>query len=189
MKKYLFLTILVMFFNNLYSQNSKDSLISFSKVVVVDSDITAEELYDRARTWFAIAFKDGKEVVQLEDKEQFKLIGKGGFKYNPRVYIGSDGSRGYVSYTITIQVKDNRYRYILTNFYHEGNTVNQAGQFSFGYISSSEECTTDIAMTSKSWRNKVWKDIKIDIDNNAKQLISSLEKSMKTPTNKLQDDW
>src|SRR6266496_2496034 len=52
--------------------------IKFTEVVYVDS-ISKLLLYSRAREWFTKAFKSSKAVLDLDDKENGKLIGKGNF--------------------------------------------------------------------------------------------------------------
>jgi hypothetical protein len=148
--------ILFVFLNATFLHSQiKDTAITFSKVMTVDSSLKSAELYARARAWFAVTYRSGKDVIQLEDKENGKLIGKGAIKYTSRVFVGSEGTKGWIYYTITIQIKDGRYKYELTDFIHEGNPYNSGGQFSFDLITSSEECPREFRMTNKSWRNKV----------------------------------
>jgi hypothetical protein len=50
--------------------------IIYSEKVDVDS-IKSTELYVRAHEWFAKTFKSAQSVIQLDDKEAGKILGKG----------------------------------------------------------------------------------------------------------------
>ena len=84
--------------------------ICYQEVVKVDSSITKEALYSAARSWFAITFKSAIDVLQMEDKDSGKLIGKG----NTTIYVAMNNHR--IHFTVTIQVKPARYKYSITDF-------------------------------------------------------------------------
>lgn len=68
-----------------------------------------DKLFGRAKLFFAKAYKSSKDVVQLSDKEVGKIVGKGIFVIN--VFKKAD-----IYHTITIDVKDNKYRCTITDF-------------------------------------------------------------------------
>jgi hypothetical protein len=78
-------------------------------VVQVDSTVTAAQLQSNARRWFAVTFKDAKEVIQMDDNTTHTIIGKGSAKY-------PDG--GWYNYTIEVNCKDGRFRASITNVCH-----------------------------------------------------------------------
>jgi hypothetical protein len=188
MRKFLLLGLLTITCLTLKAQ-AVDTSITYTKVIFVDSSLTSADLFARAKAWFATTYRSGKDVIQMEDKENGVLIGKGAFQYTSDIYWGSEGTKGWIYYSITIQVKEGRYKYELTNFIHEGNPFNSGGQLSFGLITSSQECTSVIRGTSRSWRNKVWNDIKTDLNYNAQLIIGSLLVDMNKPVNKKTSDW
>jgi hypothetical protein len=175
--KFLLLPLLFIF-TGLFAQ---DSALTFSRVVSIEN-VSKNELYDRAKSWFAETYKSAKDVIQMDDKEAGKLIGKGNFRYDSKVFSGSTQTTGWISYTITLQVKDNKYRYEITNFRHDGN-----GDYDFGLITSSENCPYEMKSTFKNWRDKVWKDIKSTIAPNADDIVLSLTSYMNKQAKK--DDW
>jgi hypothetical protein len=75
---------------------------------VIDSPLKKEALYKNAQTWIAKTFGDYKSVIQFEDKEAGRLILKGNSDlitlYHPKF-----------RYVITIDVKDAKYRSVLTD--------------------------------------------------------------------------
>ena len=98
--------------------------VTYSEVVEVPG-ISKNDLYTRAQTWFAKTYGSSKSVLEIQDKENGKLLGKGltdvSFR-NPPL-----GARygGIVRYTISILVKDGKYKYTISDFYHEGGTDTQ----------------------------------------------------------------
>lgn len=73
------------------------------------------ELYSRAREWFAATFGSSKAVLEVDDRESGKLIG--------RAYAQFEFSGGFgptvpwaMWRTIKVETKDGRYRYTITNF-------------------------------------------------------------------------
>jgi hypothetical protein len=82
-----------------------DGLVEFQEVVAVEG-ADEGELYDRARAWFSKAYVSAESVLDLEDREAGRLVGKG--------VISLPGMGSYiVRHVLTVEVKDERYRYTL----------------------------------------------------------------------------
>ena len=95
----------------------------FTEVLQVEG-VPAAELYSRAKAWGAVAYRSMKDVEQLDDKDAGRLILKGMFTAR----LGSNSAWGFgtdvdVNHTLTIEVKDGRYRYLLTDFSISGNAL------------------------------------------------------------------
>ncbi|MBK7678129.1 MAG: DUF4468 domain-containing protein [Chitinophagaceae bacterium] len=111
-------------------------------------------------------------------------------RYTSRIFVGSEGTKGWIRYTISVQVKDGRYKYEVTDFYHEGNPFNSGGQFSFRLITNENECPYKVgSMMGKGWRNKVWIDIKETIAKNITPLTESIRVAMGKPGKYKDSDW
>ena len=82
--------------------------ITYSEVVYVDSLANKEQLFSRAREWFAKAYKSSTNVIQMEDKESGKIVGKALMKVYHKA-LGLTYPSGYINYTISIYLKDGRY--------------------------------------------------------------------------------
>jgi len=88
----------------------------YSEVVQV-SNKQASELYSSAREWFAKNFKSANHVLQMDDPELGKLIGKGVIPINYNYMTGGGIASIPVvftfnaDFTMTVQVKDGRYKY------------------------------------------------------------------------------
>jgi Domain of unknown function (DUF4468) with TBP-like fold len=82
------------------------------KEVIVFDSIKADNLYSTAKEWFAKTYVSSKDVIQLDDKESKKIIGKGSKQINTTVF-------GYydviMQYTITISVKDYKIKIEMTD--------------------------------------------------------------------------
>lgn len=102
-----------------YSQGelpAKDGKVVFESV---DSSITAtaNELYSRSKLWLADAFRDSKEVIQLDDKENGTIMGKGNFEFVQSLAT-------YTCYfSFKINTKDNKYRIQFYDIYTEVGTM------------------------------------------------------------------
>jgi hypothetical protein len=79
--------------------------IEFAEVVEVNN--TKTKLFSNAKEWIAKTYGDYKVVVQFEDPVDGKIIIKG----KSKVPLNVTSSTEYVYYTITIECRDNKYRY------------------------------------------------------------------------------
>lgn len=94
--------------------------VSYQGVVIANG--AKSDLYLKAKQWFVTAFNNSNYVLQMDDKESGKLIGKG-------VAIGDiKDSWGIatvgsftLNYTVYITVKAGKYRYEVTDFTEEDN--------------------------------------------------------------------
>ena len=90
----------------------KDGKI-FYEGIVETPNLTKVDLYNNAKQWFVDYFKSSKDVIQNEDKDQGRIVGKG------IIFISrkDNGSKGDYNDEITIQVdvKDGKYRYRIYN--------------------------------------------------------------------------
>jgi hypothetical protein len=160
--------------------------LTYTEVVQTDS-ASKNELYNRAKLWFVNAYNSASDVLQMDNKEEGQIIGKAIMKYNPTVFSGSEQTKGNIKYTIKIFVKDSRYKYEITDFVHDP-YGNQYGKTSMGLITTDEECPNPKSM-AKGWSNKVWRDIKNQIESNMTSLIASLKQSMTKQAESKSDDW
>ena len=163
--------ILATFLFSSISSFSQDSLsgilplengkVTYTGVVQVDS-FTINQLYFLAQKWFVKTYKSANDVVQLADKEYAQLIGKGNFKID---YFTKEP---YINQTVSIFVKDGRYKYIISDFYYSDNDGKKFAIEDF----------------PKSWIGK--KKLFEKVDAETKLLIASLYVFMKTQA---KDNW
>jgi len=93
----------------------------YSDIVVVDSTITKNELYSTFMDWIAKNYVSAQNVIQYQDKEEGKIVAKGLFKVYLNGLYGPEEA-GYIYHTISLYVKNGKYKYTIDNIYYEGNT-------------------------------------------------------------------
>lgn len=102
--------------NTIYSQNfpkNDNGDIEFTEVV--ETLLNKDILYANSKEWVAKAFGDYKSVLQFEDNENCKLIIKGISDVAYASLMTETATKEKVSYTITIESKDGKYRYKIDN--------------------------------------------------------------------------
>jgi hypothetical protein len=160
--------------------DSSTSKITYSEVVYFDSLANKQELFSRAREWFAKAYKSSTNVIQMEDKESGKIIGKALMQ----VYY-KEFPYGYINYTISIYIKEGRYKYEFTDFHHTGQGRDVPD---FGVCEKMIK-TSDKYMGIISYQ-KYYNYCLYQMDNNIKDLITDLKAAMtRKATNSKKDDW
>ena len=83
-----------------------DNKITYTEVVTVDS-VKKDELYAKTKLWFADVFKSSKDVIQLDDKENGIVLGKGNIQKR------ESGLQPVIKtwrFTVKIQLKDGKYK-------------------------------------------------------------------------------
>lgn len=73
-------------------------------------EISKDEIFERAIKWIALNFKSAKQVIDYQDKSAGSIIAKGVL---PDVNL--EGRHVDVSFTLSIDVKEYKARYIFTN--------------------------------------------------------------------------
>lgn len=119
MKQNIFFLLLIFIGSNAIAQERKFQLneekdVEFKEVV--NSDLSSDQLYSNAREWTTRTFQDYKNVIQLEDNNNKKLILKGRLptnSYNKEHSIISQKIDEYINFILSIECKDNKYKYIL----------------------------------------------------------------------------
>lgn len=185
-----------------YSNDITKTTIKFSDVILVDS-ASRSTLYSKAREWFSKRFKSAKAVLDLEDKENGKLIGKANFTVfstesandNEFVKLSKLSSKllkdvkenmsvkktievGTVDFTILVYVKDGRYKYEISNAIHKGDTQTVLDYKvtipNGGDITNLvPDCGYNEMMPRIRWQN-----IKTNSFNTIAELIADLKKTM-----------
>jgi hypothetical protein len=81
---------------------------------VHDIDLTKNEIYDTSLEWMAQTLSGPREVIELKDKDNGKIIGKGITSFRGKVGFGS--TNVLCRFTLTVEAKDNKYRTTYSNF-------------------------------------------------------------------------
>ena len=89
-------------------------LITYKEVV--NQDGGKDILYDRGASWFGAFYKSPSSVLKIQDKVNSKIEGLGRFTISFVDEQGNKRDAGMIQYTIKLELKDNKYRYTLTEF-------------------------------------------------------------------------
>lgn len=147
--------------------NKETGKIIYTEVVSVDSSLNRGKLYNNAKEWFTKIYKSSKEVIQLDDKEKGIIIGKGIIPVYYQ-YLGTSTQDGYINYTISVIVKDGRFKYEITDFYHEPHLI---GGNNYG---TAEEMMN----TNKLGYQKILNKMLFQMDTSINELILNLKTSI-----------
>lgn len=78
-----------------------------------------DELYNRAKKWTAMYFVSAKNVIQLDDKENGKIIIKAYLPYSASAFNPGTGYSGGFAFTFSFDCKNDKYKYDVTGLSHE----------------------------------------------------------------------
>lgn len=184
MKKILILSLLIVSFS--FTAFSQQITLTVPKIPIdtVTKKITYTEkieqkgiqdtLYYRAIHWCNSYFKNPQSVTSIRDHVNGKIEGIYRFKvYNQPDKEGTITEAGVVSYTFTIELKENKYRYKITDF-----NLKSVSYFAL-------ERWLD--KTDKSYI-PAWDYYLTQVDDNMQDFIKSLKKGMLEAV-KVSDDW
>lgn len=105
--RYSLLIIALLIGTTTFSQMSvKEGRVEYESIVELTG--TKDDLYTKAKQAIVELFFDAKSVIQMDDKDAGKLIGKGTVFCPIKVLGVSSGV--YTRYTISVEVKDGKYR-------------------------------------------------------------------------------
>lgn len=87
-----------------------DGCLSFSKVVTAtDTAMTKDAIYDKVQSYFSYTYKDGKNVIQVADKEAGYIIGKGIYPLISDTY-----KTIFTEHIVKVECRDGKARIIIT---------------------------------------------------------------------------
>lgn len=109
--------------------------LKFEEVVKVDSSITKDELFKRARIWANQSFKSKKIDINIEDVDNGEIAGTGVIDYRTKKrFLGASCLEGPVNYKMNIYVKDGRYKYQFHAFNHKGSKGTNCRRLDLGVL-------------------------------------------------------
>jgi len=115
-------------FTNILAQEPVEFIITET----LDSTYSKEIIFNKIHLWIVDRYVSANDVIQMADKEMGIFVVKGRFEYSGCGRYNSS-YRGWILHTLTIKIKDNRYRIEITNLSHES-WQNGAHQTSLGQV-------------------------------------------------------
>ncbi|MFT5511640.1 MAG: hypothetical protein ACI8SE_000033 [Bacteroidia bacterium] len=138
--------------------------------------LTQQQLYDRGIAWINKYYVNPNGVMKTQDVEGGKIVGRARFKLSKTENKGHvNPNAGYVSYQITLQFKDGKYRYFADAIRWEKPSYYDVSQWSDTTQNNynKEEYTSYIEQTIKYFE----------------ELTESLESYMRVGEAEKKDDW
>jgi len=146
-------------------------LITYKEVV--NENGTPDELYVRGIEWINSFYKNPTGVTRTRDPQNHKIIGVAYFKIKKSDKDGLRLDAGEIGYTITLEFRENRYRFELTKY-----NVKKASHFPLERWMNPKDpqYTADCP------------DFIEQMDQYSRELIASMKKGMK-PKVTIEDNW
>jgi len=151
--------------------------VTYTGVVAVKG-VTQNELYTRAKLWLGLTFDDAKDVIKVDEKDAGLIVIRG-YSDLPiqSSMTGLMPANMELGYTMTLNFKDERYKYTLTNY-----------QLVSGAISSTLE--KEISTQLSKPKNKgviIAKQYAKSVDTFARLLTESVDATLHKPVSG--DGW
>jgi hypothetical protein len=108
--------------NTAYDSLQKvDGQYEFKEVVQLDSTYKKDILYKNAKLFFANISKSSKDILQYDDREEGKVIGKGTIQVtgHQNILLNAFSEIRTTNFTLEISCKDGKYKYRLFGFSSE----------------------------------------------------------------------
>jgi hypothetical protein len=152
--------------------------VEFKKIISLDT-VAKNDIFYGSRRWVADVFKSAQDVIQYENLDDGKIIGKGIIQITPTGY-GFNGTiseinAGHISFTFEIIAKNYKCRIRIYNIVH-------TATYSGGDIDNLQPRCGVMYMTLKTWQS-IQRSTLIEIDNLLTNFSTALKKQ------KLDDNW
>lgn len=174
--KYLLAVIMIFFFSFGFTQQS-DSTLTYTEVVTVDG-LVKDQLFVKGRQWFNDAWKSSKDVLQITDKETGELSGKGiistYYDYKPPMGASVKVPVDF-NVSISIYVKDGRYKYEFTNFKAVEGTD---GMSALGILTKSSISPVKFSFSSQKKSDAIYQSLKLHLNERLIEMIATLKNTM-----------
>jgi len=147
-------------------------LITYTEVVQMPA-ANAQELFKRAKKWVYGFYKSPSSVIQTLDSTNYIFVGKTNIIMVKTLKDGTKSNNSFINYTITINLKDGKYRYKITNFNMKDASYHAVEKFA-----------TEKDPETLDWDNQMLR----QTDDYIKDLIGKLKTTMSKPSNEVKND-
>lgn len=163
--------------------------ISFAQTVKVENS-TQEDLYLKARYWFAVNYGKPNPTNVIFDEKRKQLFVKTSMYYESISILSNNLAVEEIDYNIHLEINDGEYKVTLMDFKHYDNRNRIQNQYqypnnnsgiSYGLITEDDICTSQKPkLTTKKRMIKICEDIKRKIDNEVQRITSTLKEQMES---------
>lgn len=151
-------------------------------------------IFSLANQWFAKAYRSSSDVIQLNDKEAGKIIGKGSMSIMVEHRYNNMKTPVHMqaNYTISVDVKNEKLRYTITDFYMKSQNVETPlEEYSISKDEIKKVLSSIISGASQlDKRSQEQLEFDLDlhkqVDSHIRNIIASLTETISTNSN---NDW
>lgn len=160
-----------------HSQSSKDSILTFTGIIKVDS-ASKEQLFTRARQWFNASLRDARTAIRVADKETGEILAK--CIVRSQHWYKAMGKEYKVpieyDFDLSVYVKDGKYKYSFSNFVdHEVSSIKYMGPLIYTSTYPGK------GYRSKDIMDKIWVSQQKELAITVNELIDGLKDTMGKP--------
>lgn len=160
--------------------------LEYSKVFQVDSTISKDQLFVRARAWFVDYYKNASAVLQVSDKENGELLGAPQFTFDYNIFLSAFSAQ--ITYRVSVKIKQCRYKVTIYQFNND-QTIQVAGSHRLkGYGQLKTTYYQYLTGNGAPMNEKKYRLLLDRTDQMAKNIFSSLAIKMNEPALQ-EDDW
>lgn len=141
--------IVVVFIINFASTSALSQEHNLTFTHIDSMSFKKDQAYTKARIWISKSFTSAKAVIDMDDKESGRIIAKGLFTFPAKNLYGAVVGSEPIHFTTTIDVKDNKYRIVINDFYHTKGNYN--GAAAGGSLNLDKPDCGFIKMQKKRW--------------------------------------
>ena len=183
MKTTLLFFSLFLLINNVFGQfndvvEDDYGKILFQEVNNLDS-LSKEKIYIKANEWFIKTFNDATSVIELNDKDEGVIMGKG--KSGITVSGGFLTYNLYLDFTIKIEIQDYKYRTTFSELYYEE-------KYDAKYNTSPSKIPAEDIISPQNIDGKNPK-LRQSYKTETLKIINALNINLKNYLNKKEDKW
>jgi hypothetical protein len=114
--------------------------------VIKTPELSASKIYSSLKIWLARNYNSLTHILKVEDEASYTLV----VKPIVRVFLKNKWDAGKFTYTLTLQAKDGKFRYEITDFIHDRVT---SGGYSCGEIENENSKCANLGIAPKYWDN------------------------------------
>lgn len=185
MKHSIIMTVLAVFICS-FTASAKDKAPGTPLVcdtVMQAPNLTAEQIYNNAKVWFANNMRSANDVIQLDDPANKHIIGKAIFDF--KVNNLTWGSlTGVIRFTIELAARDGRYKLKVHDFTHEA--FRDGWSEGLVYVNGPNPNVKGLRKKQNSEMQK--RAVEVCIKNLASMLVS-LQEAMAGNSSVTDEDW
>ncbi len=147
-------------------------MVSFAGETPV-GNLDKDEVFKRMLVWHQQNMP--KDALREINEAKSELKGTSFLRYTSNVSAAGNLTQGYILYDFKVVAVENGFRFILTNFRHDA-------KIKFHTLTTYPNFPYKISTVEKPWYDLVWKDLKLQLNQQVPKMLATLTESIKNET-------